>query len=512
MHRPTIAAICLSAAVAVQPQSVDVAFEQFFAASTPAEASDRTANVLRSGVSFDAAYQRLRQGRTYPPQKSGMTRLSNANHYYAVTIPEHYDPAQKYQVRIQLHGGVMMRHTNVPPPTAGGVGALAGAEQIYIVPFAWDAAAWWTDDQAENLGAILDRTKREYNVDENRVVVSGVSDGGTGTYYAAMRETTPFAAFLPLNGFMMVLAAGDLVVDGPLFPNNFRNKPFFIVNGMRDPLYPTRIVDPYIEHYRRGGVSLEYHPQDAGHNTSWWPQVKDDYEAFVRAHPRNPLPDTLTWETADVRGHNRAHWLVIDRLGHPPDEAQALSDLNDFDGPPAPDFGVRAIGARINRIMPGSNADKIGLRPGDVLMHLNDETLPVGTDISDVLADVTPGATLSFLVARNNEPVEIEGVYDPQLVHMPPKQLFDRSQPWGRVDLVRSGNSVRAVTRGVAAFTLLVSPDQFDFSKPITVTANGRTVFSGRVRKDLGTLMKFAAMDNDRTMLFATELHVEINK
>ena len=50
MHRPTMAAICLSAAVAVQPQSVDVAFEQFFAASTPAEASDRTANV--NGVNY----------------------------------------------------------------------------------------------------------------------------------------------------------------------------------------------------------------------------------------------------------------------------------------------------------------------------------------------------------------------------------------------------------------------------------------------------------------------------
>src|SRR5262249_47748192 len=160
--------------------------------------------------------------------------------------------------------------------------------------------------------------------------------------------------------------------------------------------------------------------------------------------------------------------------------------------------------------MPGSNADKIGLRPGDVLMHLNDETLPVGTDISDVLADVTPGARLSFLVARNNEPVEIEGVYDPQLVKMPPKQLFDRSQPSGRVDLVRSGNTVRAVTRGVAAFTLLLSPDQFDFSKPVTVIANGRTAFSGRVQKDLGTLMKFSAMDNDRTMLFGAELHVQI--
>ena len=42
-------------------------------------------------------------------------------------------------------------------------------------------------------------------MDENRVVLSGVSDGGTGTYYIAMRDTTPYASFLPLNGFMMIL-------------------------------------------------------------------------------------------------------------------------------------------------------------------------------------------------------------------------------------------------------------------------------------------------------------------
>ena len=510
MLRQTIAVIGFSVAVSAQVPPSDAAFDRFLAAANVHEASDRVGDVLSSGVSFEPAYQRLKQGRRYAAQKSGTVRLSNADHVYAITIPEDYDPSKKYQVRMQLHGGVMIRHTNVPPPTAGGIGALAGAEQIYIVPFAWDAAAWWTDEQAANLEAILDRTKREYNVDENRVVLSGVSDGGTGTYYVAMRETTPFAAFLPLNGYMMVLGAGDLVVDGPLFPNNMRNKPFFIVNGTRDPLYPPRLVDPYIEHYRLGGVVLDYRPQDAGHNTSWWPHVKDLYETFVHDHPRNPLPDTLTWETADVAAHNRAHWLRIDRLGHPHGEARAMADLNDFAGPPTPDFGVRAAGARINRVMPGSNAEKLGLRAGDVLMHLNDDTLPVGTDIADVLADVKPGTKLSFLVARDNAPVEIEGAYDPQLVQMPPTQLFDRSQPSGRVDLVRSGNTVRATTRGAAAFTLLLSPDQFDFSKPVTVIANGHTVFSGRVQKDLRTLMKYAALDNDRTMLFGAELRVDL--
>ena len=36
---------------------------------------------------------------------------------------------------------------------------------------------------------------------------------------------------------------------------------------------------------------------DAGHNTQWWPIVKDTFEAFVREHPREPLPDKLTWES-----------------------------------------------------------------------------------------------------------------------------------------------------------------------------------------------------------------------
>src|SRR5438270_13699839 len=37
--------------------------------------------------------------------------------------------------------------------------------------------------------------------------------------------------------------------------------------------------------------------------------------------------------------------------------------------------------------------------------------------------------------------------------------LFDRSKPSGRVDLTRVGNTIEAATKGVAAFTLLLSPD-----------------------------------------------------
>jgi len=275
---------------------------------------------------------------------------------------------------------------------------------------------------------ILDAVKRSYNVDENHVVLSGISDGATGLYYMAMRDTTPYASFLSLNGFLMVLANDQLAVDTELFPTNLLNKPFFIVNGGQDPLYPIRTVQPFVDHLRDSGVVVDYHPRpEAAHNTAWWPEMKEPFEAFVRAHPRDPLPATLTWEAADRDVPSRAHWLIIDRVRPAiAGDTMMKPDLNEFSGA-GPNRG---------------------------------------------------------------------------------KELFPRGRTSGRVDLNRRGNHVEMRTRGVSELTLLLSPDAFDFSQPIVVSANGRVVSEGRVEPSVATLAKWAARDNDRTMLFGAELHI----
>jgi len=91
-----------------------------------------------------------------------------------------------------------------------------------------------------------------------------------------------------------------------------------------------------------------------------------------------------------------------------------------------------------------------------------------------------------------------------------PPSLFDKTKPSGRVDLVRTGNTVQAATSGVAAFTLLLSPEKFDFSQPVKVVANGREVFNGRVERSVQTLLKWAARDNDRTMLYGAEINIKL--
>ncbi len=496
-------------------------FSAFFAARNPQEAATTSDRIVASGVGFDEAFRRLRQGRPYSTDvPRGVVQASYrgdaGEYFYTLDVPETYNPNRTYQVRVQLHGGVGRIEDNAAPRggTSATGGRLAGAEQIYVMPYAWRDAPWWSDRQGENLQTILDVVKRRYNVDENRVALSGISDGGTGTYYMAMRETTAFASFLPLNGFILVLRNETTDSDGDLFPNNLVNKPMFIVNGGRDPMYPTSMVDPFVARFKEGGVDLVYRPQpDAAHDTSWWPTVKDDFEAFVAAHPRRPLPDTLSWETGPPHVPARAHWLVIDRLASDPlalraSDAAALPDVNRMSTRPSPDLGIRSSGARINRVLPGSNALQIGLKSGDVVLTVNNQPVSAGTDVAEMIRGFPAGRPILMTVSRGSDTVRVTGRYAPAVLPGEADAMFPPGQASGRVDLLRNGNRVQATTRGVGAFTLLLSPDQFDLTRAITVTVNGRVVFDGMVQKDLRTLLKWAARDNDRTLLFAAELTV----
>ena len=496
---------------AASPAS-DAALAQFLAAASPADAAKLAEAVAGAGATFDEALAALKKGRTYKADApKGISRTSRKvgelDFQYQVDVPQTYDPARPWQLRVQLHGGVGRPD---PTPRNSGIGALAGAEQIYLLPTAWNQAEWWTDLQLNNLRTLIDTVKRTYNIDENRIVLSGVSDGGTASYYMSMRDTTAFAAFLPLNGAIPVLRNTLMKIDGELFMHNMMNKPFFIVNGGKDPLYPTTLVEPYIKQMQTGGVEVQYLPQAEGvHNTAWWPELKDTYEAFVKAHPRQPYPDTLTWESDLREGTGRAHWLVIDALAPQQKEREPLPDLNERVFPPEPDFGVRTSGRNITSVTTGSNADSFKLLPGDTVTRVDARVVPPGMDFTDLLGLYEPGTAMTFTVTRGTQTLDLKGTFRPTAL---PRRVpfFAHARPSGRVDLKREGNLVTATTRRVGAFTLLISPDQFDLSKPITVVVDGKAAFEGLVKPDLKTLLKWAARDNDRTMLFAAELPITV--
>ena len=107
--------------------------------------------------------------------------------------------------------------------------------------------------------------------------------------------------------------------------------------------------------------------------------------------------------------------MVIERLATGRRDEPPLPDVNTMPTRPVLDFGIRGGGARINRVVKGSNAEQIGLRPGDVILTINNQPASPGIDAADLLRSYPSGRPLLFTVERGGESVRLTGRYAPTL-------------------------------------------------------------------------------------------------
>ena len=331
-----------------------------------------------------------------------------------------------------------------------------------------------------NLVEILDATKRAYNVDENRVVVSGVSDGGTGAYWVAMRETTPFASFLPLNGYWMVLASGD-IDDG----DALRQQPAQQADLRRERRTRSAVSDRDRRSAHRASEARRRHARlspAAGGRAQH--RVVAGGEGHVRdvrarasAHAAAGHADVGN-AAAPTPATARTGWSSTSSARSPATR-QSLPDLNEMAMPPAPDFGVRAVGMRDQSgHAPGRTRSGSASKAGDARgPPERSSRFRPGMDVAEALEDVAPGSPITLLVARNNLPVELSGTYEPQMAPVPPRQLFARGAPAGprRSDArgQHRDRRRRAASRRSRCCCRRISSIS---RKPVKVVANGRTV------------------------------------
>jgi dienelactone hydrolase len=335
-------ALALAAAFAlgidVTQRPTDAVLEKFFGAESVAAAEAMAPDF--EPFDFDDLYKRLKEGRTYLDEKRGEYALrwkSKSGPYFnnIVDVPSEYDPAKKWPLRVQLHGGVGRPSPNPQPgrPPAPGRASnrIEGEKQIYLHPSGWMAAQWWDEEQIDNILRAVDALKRKYNIDETQVYITGISDGGTGVYYMALKEPNPWSSYLPLNGSLAVLRNPQNGADGEMHGNNLVNANLYVVNGEHDQLYPVAQVEPHIAWLKRMGVKVLFRPQaGAQHNTAWWPTERAPFEEFVRKHPRVAHPEALSWETERVDRFNRNRWLIINELRTDASRATQLTDLGFF--------------------------------------------------------------------------------------------------------------------------------------------------------------------------------------
>ena len=246
-----------------------------------------------------------------PPEKFGTT-LQVTPAIATSTTKE--NPGISYLLRIPL-----TYHEDRPSPLlvvlSGGAGfamdgMISSEEAVsptdYLVLYPQAAGYWWTSESARRFDAVFNDVVQRYNVDRDRIYITGFSNGGTGSLYFASLWPQRFAAVVTLMG------AGQCNEQVKAGLGNVRNLPLLLVHGENDP-----IITPDCSTATEAALN-DLHPAIApelkilpkhGHDITL--QSDDGLTlAFFTEKLRNPFPRTVDLSETDALAA-RSYWVEI---------------------------------------------------------------------------------------------------------------------------------------------------------------------------------------------------------
>jgi predicted peptidase len=123
---------------------------------------------------------------------------------YAVWLPPDYDASRSWPAIVFLHGAGESG-TDGEKPTHVGLGPALRAwpdRWPFVVLFPQKPSAEEEWEEREEIAlAVLGDAMRAYRIDRERVTLSGISQGGHGTWYIAARHPERWAALVPVCGY-----------------------------------------------------------------------------------------------------------------------------------------------------------------------------------------------------------------------------------------------------------------------------------------------------------------------
>lgn len=128
----------------------------------------------------------------------------------------------------------------------------------------------------ERLFSILDFLERRYNFDMNRILVTGMSDGGTFALMCCLQERSPFTAFAPVAG---VLPSLDVT--------HAKGRRIYWVHGVWDWMFPLQRAQDGSEVLEKAGADITFRPIDDLSHT--YPREEND-RILKWFDPDMPLP------------------------------------------------------------------------------------------------------------------------------------------------------------------------------------------------------------------------------
>lgn len=196
---------------------------------------------------------------------------------YLVYLPDGYGEnlKEKYPLILYLHGSGAYEHTSEFVLGHGLPQVLANNQQpdnydfVTISPQAFTNTAWWGGRTLEMLNLLLDDVIRIYNIDPDRIYVTGVSMGGFASWNLADEYPERFAAIVSVSGsgFKDIYTLDKLLVPTRFDSCGIREIPIWAFHGGQDIIANTQGISEYIQRFEDTcEVDVEYtlYP-DLGH-------------------------------------------------------------------------------------------------------------------------------------------------------------------------------------------------------------------------------------------------------
>ena len=192
---------------------------------------------------------------------------------FSVYVPETWDGHTAMPLVVALHGG--SGHGRdflwswVRDARSRGVLVLAPTSRDRT----WSLMGPDVDDGP--VREMIESVAERYPVDRTRILLTGMSDGGTYALLCGLRAGAPFTHLAPACGVLhpLLLTSGDLA--------HAKGRPIYVIHGALDWMFPVATAHLAREALRVAGAQLVYR----------------EIDDLSHTYPRDENPRILTWLT-----------------------------------------------------------------------------------------------------------------------------------------------------------------------------------------------------------------------
>jgi phospholipase/carboxylesterase len=190
---------------------------------------------------------------------------------FSLYVPEYYRPERAWPLVMALHGG-----------SGNGRGFLwswlrdaRSFGAILVAPTATGStwALMGDDTDTPNLGRIVDLVRERWNVDPARLLLTGMSDGGTFCYVTGLESASPFTHLAPVAATFHPLMAEMADAE------RLRGLPIYLVHGRLDWMFPVQVARQTQAALSAAGADVTY----------------KELDDLSHCYPREMNPAILNW-------------------------------------------------------------------------------------------------------------------------------------------------------------------------------------------------------------------------